>query len=831
MTIAGLLVLWIAALLPMPAAATPAADSVASAPVTAARAAFDRAVEEAKSAIMTDPEAALARSDVALQRAAALPGREGAIGRATALWLKVEASIGLHRPAEAKALLEAALPLVERHAPRTKLHGDLMRARGGTAALDNDLQGALRAYLEAYRIFRAAGEKRSQALALRDIGELYWQAGDYRRMLRYYEQSHELYDEDPFLSLTSHNNRGEALRKLGRRQEAEQEFRAALANARALDSSLLEMRILNNLALIEAELGRFADAQRDAARALRLGAGSDAAAWRPYVYGTLGKIAAARGDGDRAAAFFDRAFAGADLARTDSLYMEIHEAAARLYDQRGDARRALAHLKAFARLEGEARDLTASVSSQLLAARFDYANQNLRIAQLKQGQLERDVKIERQRVRFRTTLFSGLAVAGAILLALVTVAFLSIRRSRNEVRAANAVLTEVNLELEKALKAKTEFLAMTSHEIRTPLNGILGMTQVMLANPQLGSQAREQVQLVQGAGQTMRALVDDILDVAKMETGEVTVSLEPTRLRPILEDAVALWAGEAAAKGLALEADLAELPEWVETDGDRVRQIVFNLLSNAIKFTPAGHVRLTAHCDRAAGQLALAVEDSGIGIAADEQARVFDAFHQVDSAMTRQFSGTGLGLAICRNLAAALGGSIALASVPGEGSRFTVTLPLREVEQPAPPARAVTLAQATVAALDGNEMKRAMIKGLIEPHVHRVLDAGGGAAALDLLARDGVDALLIDAASVAPAEADLATDRLGPLAALLGAAAERQVATIVLLAPDGALPLDAVAALSPTALLLKPAKGGDLLRALRAAFGPAEEAAPLQQVA
>jgi hypothetical protein len=199
--------------------------------------------------------------------------------------------------------------------------------------------------------------------------------------------------------------------------------------------------------------------------------------------------------------------------------------------------------------------------------------------------------------------------------------------------------------------------------------------------------------------------------------------------------------------------------------------------------------------------------------------------------MTRQFSGTGLGLAICRNLASALGGSIALASVPGEGSRFTVTLPLREVEQPARPARPATLAQARVGVLDGNEMKRAMIKGLIQPHVRDALDAGDGAAALDLLARGAVDALLIDAASVSPAEGDPAADRLGPLAALLGAAAEREVATIVLLAPDGALPLEAVAALAPTALLLKPARGGDLLRALRGAFAGAEEAAPLQQVA
>jgi signal transduction histidine kinase len=804
----------------------PALPAAAAAPASPQQAAFERAIGDAKSAMMmADPQGALGKSDIALQRAAALPAREAVIGRATALWLKVEANIGLNRLAEAEKLLQQALPLAERHAPNTKLHGDLMRSRAGIAGLHGKMQEALRDYLAAHRIFRAAGEERSQAIALQDIGQLYWEAGDYDRMLRYYQQAKELYDDDPGFSLTTHNNRGEALRMLGREAEAEQEYKAALGDARELGSTLLEMRILSNLARIQAELGKFVDAQRNAERALRLSGNAEAADWRSYVYGTLAKIAVARGQDERAARLIDSAFAGVDLSRTEILDKEFHELAAGIYERLGKTDLALAHLKAFQRLDSEARDLTASASSQLLAARFDFANQNLRISQLKQGQLERDVQMERQRVAYRTTLFTALAVAGAIVLGLVTFAFFQIRRSRNEVRATNTVLTEVNFQLEKALKAKTDFLAMTSHEIRTPLNGILGMTQVMLASPKITGEEREQVQLVYGAGQTMRALVDDILDVAKMEKGEVSVELAPTRLRPILQDAIALWQGQATGKGLLLEADLEAAPALVETDGGKVRQIVFNLLSNAIKFTAEGAVRLIATCDRDAGTLCLVIEDTGIGIPQEEQGDIFESFHQVDNAMTRQFSGTGLGLAICRNLANALGGTIALESELGKGSRFIVTLPLREGESSAR-QRPATLAEARLGVLEANEMKRGMIKGLVQTHVRSVLDLPSGEAAIEQLATGAVDHLLIDAGSATIT----GEGRLEALAHTIAAATEQGVPTMVLLAPDEELTVEAVAALAPTALLLKPVKGGELMRTLRGAYAGQEEIA-LAQVA
>jgi len=795
MRVARLLLFVSAASLPLAA--------IAAAP-DAAHAAFDQAIEQAKTAMMADPQAALGKSDAALLRAATLPGKDAAVGRATALWLKAEALIGLNRLSDAQALADEAIVLVERNAPDTKLHGDLMRSRGSIAGLRGRMQDSLRDLLAAYRIFRVADVPRSQAIVLQDIGQMYWEAGDYERMLRYHVQARELYDDDPALALAGHNNTGEALRTLGRGAEAAREYEAALGNARQLGSVLLEARILGNLALVEIDMGRLAAASRNAARALELTRSAEAAEWRPMILGVMARVAAARGDDAVAAAYLQQAFAGMDLARTDAAFREYHQLAAQVFQRVGQPQLALAHLTAYQRLDSEARNLTANASSQLLSAQFDFANQNLRISQLQQERLRKDVQLERQRVSFRTTLFTVLGTAGVTLLALLVWAFLSIRRSRNEVRAANTVLTRVNGELEGALKAKTDFLAMTSHEIRTPLNGILGMTQVMLASPALAGETREQVQLVHGAGETMKALVDDILDVAKMETSEVSVTLVPTRLQPILDDAVALWRARAEAKGLVLETAL-DCPQGpIAMDGGKLRQILFNLLSNAIKFTPAGTVRVELACGPG-DSFTLAVEDTGIGIAVADHAHVFEAFHQVDSAMTRQFSGTGLGLTICRNLAAALGGSIALTSQVGEGSRFVVTLPLHPIDDPAA-LRPHSLATARLAIVEAGAERRDKIAALLAPHCAAVLPLADGAAALDAIAAGSVDGLLIDSASAGAA-----------LPALLAA----DVSCVLLVAADEEAP-----AACEAVVLRKPVKGGELMGALRGLF-----AAPLAQAA
>jgi signal transduction histidine kinase len=778
-------------------------------PISAAngggRAAFDKAIASAKTAMMADPQDALKKTDAALKQADSLVGNDRNLARATALWLKIEANIFLNRLDVAQVHLDEALALAKIYAANSKLHGDLVRSKGAIAALSGETPQALRDYLEAHRIFRAANEKRSQAIALQDIGQIYWEAGDYGRMLAYYDDAQEIYNEDPAFALGSNNNRGEAYRIMGRGADAERAYTAALANARAMQSPLLETRILSNLALVQAELGKLKQAARNADQAEKLGANPEARDWLPFVYGVKAAIAVRQGEDTRAATLLNQLFSGQDFAKTDLVYKEFHKLAADVFTRLKQPDLGLAHMQAFYRLDSEARDLTASASSQLLAAQFDSANQKVRISELKQGQLERDVKIARQ----RGTLATALLVAAFAFLIVVSIALFSIRKSRNEVRDANEVLTDVNEKLESALKAKTDFLAMTSHEIRTPLNGIMGMTQVILADERTDQETRERVKLVLGAGQTMQALVDDLLDVAKMQTGEIGVHKEPCNLREILSDCANLWRAEASAKGLDISLNSDDLPSMVFTDGGRVRQIIFNLLANAIKFTPQGSVSLSA-----TGQgenIVITVEDSGIGIAGDQLALIFEPFHQVDNAMSRNFGGAGLGLSICRNIMTALGGTISVDSVVGRGTRFTLTLPsCTDARTGSPEAPDKIEKQGSRAViLDSNELRLSTLKALVGGHVDDSIGVKTFDEAWTWLETTQVSLIIVEAATPVSE-----SGRLSALSKLIAHAKVKDIAVILLLMPDDEVSLGAAQALEPSVLLQKPIKASALVDAI-----------------
>jgi signal transduction histidine kinase len=768
---------------------------------------FERAVAEAKQAMMADPALAMTKADAAIARARELgssPKAETAL--ATAEWLKAEAYLFANQPEKAAPIVRAALDRIQHVAPNSKLHGDLMRSNAAIAVTTGHFQQALRDSRQAHEIFRVARETRSQAIALQDIALIYLEAGDYQRVLDYYAQAAELYTADPAFTLTTHNNRGEVLRKMGRNEEAAREFQLALAGARALDSPLLEVRILSNLASAQAKSGSTAAAARTVGRALRLARDGEAAGWKPMVFGAAAEVADAQGDLHSAARYLRQAFAGEDLGKTAMAFRDFHQLGASVFERLGDEQMALQHLKAFQRLESEGQKLVASASSQLTAARFDFQNQKQKIA-------ERDARIKQQQAEFRATVLTGVMVAGAIVLVLLLVSSLRIRRSRNEVRSANIVLNQTNAALEKALKAKTEFLATTSHEIRTPLNGILGMTQILLANRGLENEVREQVQIVHGAGEAMRALVDDILDVAKMETGEITVVREEVQFQSILDDAARLWRPRAEDKGLRLDVVIARAPALICSDGARLRQIVFNLLSNAIKFTQRGSVCLNAYAE--GEELVVEVRDTGIGIPEDHRALVFEAFHQVDGGTTRQFSGTGLGLSISRKLAEALSGSIVLESEVGRGSTFIVRLPLERLDKAGQAvlrggSRPTTLGEARLLLVERNAMTQGIFRGLLEPVVGSIDCVDAGAPALQALDAGAADHLLVEARS---AELE-GLSALESLRTLIAAAQAADVPVTVLLAPSEELPLGDVAQLGPTQLVIKPVAGAQLVDTL-----------------
>jgi signal transduction histidine kinase/CheY-like chemotaxis protein len=640
---------------------------------------FDQAIADAKSVMMADPETALGHAHRAATVAEALPeGTDRQVAMATALWLEGEAHARLNRPLEAAPIIETALAAALSAAPGTKLNGDLLMSRAAVSATTGKIQEALADFQAAHNIFQAAGLKRSQAIALQNIGSVYNDAGDYARVLDYYDQSAEVYSDDPALSISAHNNRGNAYKELGDYAKAEEEFKAALALVVPLNSPLLQVRVMTNIASAQFLGGDLDEADATASAALAFAEGGPAAGWTPYLWGVRAQVAFGRGDVNTAAAFIEKAFQGVDLATTTMPFRDFHRAAHEIFKARGELAKALAHFEAFHRLDEEARALTSSTSAALMGAQFDSANQKLAISDLKAGQLERDKAIADSNARFQMLLLWGVAGVSALLVSLSLGAFFSVRHSRNATRALNVQLNAANAALEKAVKARTEFLAMTSHEIRTPLNGILGMAQVVLLDDTLTASQRENIGLVHAAGETMRMLVDDILDIAKMEAGRLTLEERAFALKDLFGAVGGLARGQAEAKGLRLEIKTEACPQHWIGDEQRLRQVVFNLMSNAVKFTQEGSVTLSAREVETPGsaELHICVEDTGVGIAQENIARIFDSFQQADASITRRFGGTGLGLAICQKLVAAMGGTISVESELGWGSTFRVVLPV-----------------------------------------------------------------------------------------------------------------------------------------------------------
>ncbi len=667
----------------------------------------------------------------------------------------------MNRVDKAAPLIEQALVLTRRIAPGTQLHADILISSGRIHASRAELAAALADDQAAFSISQRINDVRAQAVALLYISGLYDAANDYLKALRYLDQAIALRSGDQNLLLSIYNDKALNLQELGRYSEAEAGYRKALTLARDMGSSLLRASILGNIARVRLKTGDVVGAEKVIDNAAAIG--GDAIPWRPELTGIAAQAAYQRHDYRRAAALIAQRFAGVDLATTTIAFREAHQTAYDTYRALGDAPRAVVHLAALKRLDDQATRLATSANSALAAARFDFANQELRLATLQRDQANRKALYERQRAHTQRLIFFGLAIATAIIIALLAVWLATMRRSRNRVKAVADDLAITNTALGKALAAKTEFLATTSHEIRTPLNGILGMTQVMLADHRLAADTRERIGVVHGAGVTMRALVDDILDVAKMETGNLTVEQAPFDLAATLAEAAKLWAEQARGKGIGFTLDLVDCPTWIEGDAARVRQIAFNLLSNALKFTAEGQMTLRVNYDTQAYRIA--VEDSGIGIAADKIEAIFESFKQADAGTTRQFGGTGLGLAICRNLAQAMGGDVAVLSAPGKGSTFTVTLPLVQAERSVVKG-AERDGGGGVVIVDANPITRAMLKALVSGRVPGVVALASLTDAAPAVA--DASTILVDQSAIVDqaAFADLASATAAPVTVL-----------------------------------------------------------------
>jgi signal transduction histidine kinase/NO-binding membrane sensor protein with MHYT domain/ActR/RegA family two-component response regulator len=375
---------------------------------------------------------------------------------------------------------------------------------------------------------------------------------------------------------------------------------------------------------------------------------------------------------------------------------------------------------------------------------------------------------------------------------------ISVLTDITSLKAATDAMADARDRAEAANLAKSDFLTNMSHEIRTPLNGVLGMAQVM-ENDDLSEPQRDRLKVIRESGAALLAILNDLLDLSKVQAGKLELEEAPADLVAVTRQVAAAFNGAASGRDLSLTVEIADGATGVwKADALRVRQILSNLVGNALKFTHQGGVTLGLSVEDG---VVFTVRDTGIGIDADAAPRLFEKFSQADASTTRQYGGTGLGLNICRELAELMGGEIVVTSVKGEGSCFTVRLPLTQISAEAPQPTSERAGEAMVErrlrilAAEDNATNQLVLRSLLEPVDCELIMANNGREAVALFEREEVDLILMDIqmpvmngveATVAIRESEKISGRQRtPIVALSANVMNHQIAEYMAVGMDG----------------------------------------------
>ena len=371
-------------------------------------------------------------------------------------------------------------------------------------------------------------------------------------------------------------------------------------------------------------------------------------------------------------------------------------------------------------------------------------------------------------------------------------------RSRSALRQARAQARQGEVAAEGANAAKSTFLATMSHEIRTPLNGVLGMAQAM-AGDEMSDRQRDRLSVIHRSGEALLAILNDVLDLSKIEAGKLELEQLEFELAEVARGAYSAFTALANKKGLSFALDIEQARGRYIGDPTRLRQILYNLISNALKFTEQGEIRVVAA--RSAAGLEISVSDTGVGIAPESLSKLFAKFDQLDSSTTRRFGGTGLGLAICRELAQLMDGEISVESDLGLGSKFTIRLPMQWVgeERALAPVTATRTETPEIAlrvlAAEDNAVNQLVLKTLLHQMGVDPVVVENGRLAVEAWEAGDWDVILMDVqmpvmdglsatAAIRNREADLNRPRT-PIIALTANAMSHQVEQYIAAGMDG----------------------------------------------